>query len=37
MRPMAPVFAAAATLLLLGPRVQAQHLWWDLEGRNDAT
>jgi hypothetical protein len=37
MRPIIRVFVAAAALLLLGPRVQAQHLWWDLEGQNDAT
>jgi hypothetical protein len=33
-----PAFAAITVLLLLlGPRVQAQHLWWDLEGQKDPT
>ena len=37
MRPIIRVLVAATALLLLRPSVQAQHLWWDLEGQNDAT
>jgi hypothetical protein len=37
MCPFVRVFAATAILVLLVPRVQAQHLYWDLQGQKDAT
>jgi hypothetical protein len=31
------LIAAMAMLTLVGPRVQAQHLWWDLDGQQEGT